>query len=299
MSFAAAPARAADGPSSVAPSEATTSAKASGIPSNPEFVDEQNGSDLKLRAENGSMSRISMKGDLSYAGPSLGNLSAPNQPNIDGAVGNFAQTFGGNLSMRYRFNSDTTMSAGTGLSVNHPFHGMDRLNVADPFISADRAFRSGKLQMRNGATLIVATTPDYREVGEAGGLGYFNALVYDLGNSRFSASLDTSAYYWLFDRAYNLSSDGSAQQWFVNVLPTLKYNFNDDLNLYAALLYQWDNYRRSAGAFDLAQRTTIARFGLGYGIAKNVYFAPYLQSYVSNLSLETTSINISTIFSLL
>ena len=111
ISLATVPAHSAEDSNGAAPSEATSSVKASSIRKNPAFVDENKASDPKLRAENGSMSRYSLKGDLSYTGPSLGNLSAPNQPNIDGAVGNFAQTFGGSLSVRYRFNSDTAVNA--------------------------------------------------------------------------------------------------------------------------------------------------------------------------------------------
>jgi hypothetical protein len=49
----------------------------------------------------------------------------------------------------------------------------------------------------------------------------------------------------------------------------------------------------------LWNKTVSLRLGLGYAFTRDVYFAPYVQSYVTKLALDTTSINVSGVFSVL
>src|SRR5262249_29886831 len=127
------------------------------IPKNEKFEDTGTLTDPKLRVDDGSLSRYSLKSKWIYRGPTLGDFSAPDQPNPDGSVGNYAQALKGQLMGRYRFNSTQALSLGGGLVLNHPLQGMDRTDMKDPFLNYDIAANFYGLEMRNSPGLILTT----------------------------------------------------------------------------------------------------------------------------------------------
>ena len=296
------PSRAESSRASAAESGATLTEKKDGLIENRKFEDPHTLTDPKLRADDGSLSHYSMKGNLTYLGPTLGDISAPDQPNPDGVVGNFAQAIKGSVMARYRIDSNSSISAGTGISLNHPFHGFDRTDANNPFIAYDFSLRAAGLQMRNSPGLTLATVPNYTAVGEVGGLTWDNSLVYAIGGSRFAAALDTNFSYWIFNRAYRSGSvksggDGLATQYSISTYPGVKYNVTDSFSVNASTGFQFYNPRLDSSA--IWSRTALVRAGVGYAYRRDVYFAPYIQSYLTNLAADATSINASAIVNLL
>ncbi len=271
---------------------------------NQKFEESHTLTDARLKAESGSLSKLSTKFSLSYFGPTFGDFAAPDQPNPDGSVGSFSQAIRGSVAARYRLSPDRAMSAGTGISINHPFHGWDRTDVNNPFISYDFNSRMGKLQMRNSPGAIVATVPEYIEIGEVGGVNWNNSLVYRIGESKFAVSFDSGIDYWIYSRAYRpgpkrLGGDGRAQQWTLAWYPGAKYYFSDALNVYSSAAFQLYNPRESENLSVLWNRSVSVRLGTGYAHSRTFYFATYVQSYVENLSWDMTTFNMSGVFSLL
>jgi hypothetical protein len=271
---------------------------------NKKFEESHTLTDAKLKAESGSLSRVSGKLSLSYFGPTFGDFSAPDQPNPDGTVATYSQAFRGSVSARYRLNPDSAVSAGTGISINHPFHGWDRTDVNNPFLSYDFSSRFGKLQMRNSPGIVIATVPDYTEIGEIGGVNWNNSLVYRVSDSKFALSFDSGFDYWIYKRTYRPGSrrdggDGRAQQYTIAWYPGFKYNFRDYLQMYSSMGFQLYNPREAEDLGVLWNRTVSIRLGLGYSHSRDFYFAPYIQGFVENLSWDMTTINMTGVFSVL
>lgn len=283
--------------------EATSTTSSSTFLTNKKFEDSQTLTDAKLKAEAGSLSRLSMKASLSYFGPTFGNLSDPEQPNPDGSVGSYSQALKGSLSARYRLSPDSTVSAGTGISFIKPFHGWDRTDVSNPFISYDYSSRFGKLQMRNSPGLTISTVPNYTAIGQLGGVGWDNSLVYGIGGG-FAVSFDTSFNLWIFNRGYRpgptkKGGDGNASLYSISWYPGLKYNFSDKLNINTSAGFSLQNPRSAFDESVLWNKTVSLRLGVGYAFSRDVYFAPYVQSFVTQLALDTTTINVAGVFSVL
>lgn len=289
---------------SAATATSRITAPSSKVLKNKGFEETQTLTDAKLRADAGSLSMWSAKASLAYFGPTLGDFSAPDQPNPDGSVGSYSQAIKGSISVRYRTSAERAFSAGTGVSFNHPFHGMDRVDANNPFLTYDFANRFGDLQMRTSPGVTVSTVPNYTAVGQLGGLMLDNSMVYSIGRSGLALSFDTNVSYWIFSRSYRPGStkaggDGLASQYSVSWYPGLKYSISDRFNVNTSAGFMLYHPRQLADDLAMWNRSVTLRLGLGYAVTRDFYVAPYLQGFTNNLSPEMTTLNVAGVFSVL
>lgn len=275
-----------------------TSGKISEVLKNRKFEETKEITDAKLKADGGSLSKYSLSFNLSYYGPTLGDLGAKDQPNPDGSIGTYETALGGSLGARYRLSSDSSISAGTGLKAIHPFHGMDRFDTNNPYLSYNVFNRVGALQMRNSPGISVITIPNYTRVGEFASMSYDFSMVYNLGRSRFALGLDSSLGYFLYNREYR-KKDGKSSRYNLAFYPALKYNFTDKLNLNTSLSLSFWNPRGRDDQWSMLNRSVNQRLALGYAVTRDIYVSPYLTFYPNNLTTDGTTLNFSTVFSLL
>lgn len=254
--------------------------------------------DPKLRADDGSMSKYSIKFNVSYYGPTLGDLSAKDQPNPDGSVGMYATSLGGSISARYRISPTQALALGTGVKAIYPLHGIERFDVNNPYLSYDMSSRRGRLQMRNSPGVSYITVPNYKKIGEYGALNFGNSLVYDLEDSRFAIGLESDFGYYLYDRPYE-RTDGKASRFSLSFAPNVKYRFNDRLNMNTSFSVNFWNPRSLSNEWALWNRSPTQRLGLGYAWSKVVYLSPYLYFYPNRITTDSVSMNLSAVFSLL
>ena len=278
---------------------------------NKKFEETNTLTDPALKAADGSLSRYSFKGSLSYSGPSLDNLSAQKQPNPDGTNANYAQRISGSVTANYRLTAVTSISGGTGITDNYPFSGTPTYETNNPFLAYNMADRWGNLQMRNMPEVIYTTAPVYANVGEVGGLEYLNGLVYTFEKSNWAMSLDTTAYYWIFGRGYQAADAkaGTVQQYVLNMKPGVKYNMSDKVVAYSNLIFEWYNPRDLSGdGSKIWHRADGLSAGIGYAHSRDIYISPYITTYpwTGNAGASTptvaenqTTINLTTTFSLL
>lgn len=281
---------------SVAPQESKM--KLDEVVKNKKFEDDKEITDSRLKADSGSLSRYSLKFSLAYFGPPIGDISNKNQPNPDGSLGVYATSLSGSISGRYRFDSKSAVSVGTGVSALTPFHGVERTDVKTPFISYDRNSRLGDVQMRNSYGASVTTVPNFRSVGQYASLSYDNSLVYNFGITGFAAGIDSSVNVFLYEREY-IKKDGKASRYVLGFYPQVKYNFSDSTNIYTSLALNFWNPRARENETDLLNKTLTGRLGMGIAYNRDIYFAPYLNFYPDALKADTTTISFSTIFSIL
>lgn len=265
---------------------------------NKKFEDNREITDSKLKADSGSLSRYSLKFSLSYFGPPVGDLSNKYQPNPDGSIGVYSTSLGGSISGRYRFDKQSALSLGTGVSALTPFHGVERTDVKTPFVSYDRSTRLGEVQMRNSLGGSLTTVPNYRDVGQVGTLSLDNSVVYNLGNSGFATGVDVDFSYFLYERDYR-TSDRKASTYHLGVFPQLKYNFTDKVNVYTSVAMSFWNPRATDDSSVMLNKTLSGRLGMGMAFNRTVYFAPYLNFYPDNIRADTTTVSFSTVFSIL
>ena len=287
-----------------ASSQSTSSESQSTTPlkevlSNKKFQETNEVTDAKLKAEAGSLSRYSMKGNLSYYGPTIGDLSAKDQPNPDGSRGTYETALSGTVGIRYRLDSTSSVSGGTGLKVIHPLHGAERTDVQTPFLSYDVTSRTAAgIQMRNSFGLSYVTIPTYVEVGEVASASYDISSVYNLGDSRFAVGLDGNVSYFIYNRSYQ-KSDRGASRGSVAIYPTLKYSINDQWGFATSTSINWLAPRDRSNETVLLPRTVTQRVGISYGYSRTIYVYPYLTVFPTRMAWDTTTMNISTTFSIL
>ena len=269
---------------------------------NKKFEDDEKLTEPKLRAEAGSLSQYSFKSKIIYRGPTLGDWSAPDQPNPDGSPGNYAQALKGTITGRYRLSSDQALSAGGGLVINHPFHGMDRTDFRDPFFNYDLASRIDELQMRSSPGLTIVTTPDLQAVGQYFDFTFDQSLYYELGSSRFGLGSDNNFTWFYYNRPYKNGSkkkggDGLAPQYSISMNPQLKYAFSDRLTVYGGPTFSVYNPRQLTNHYSLWNSSALFRLGLSYSPDRNKYFAVYFDTYPTMMTSNSTTLNAQTIFS--
>lgn len=265
---------------------------------NPKLEDDHQITDNKLKAEQGSLSKYSLKTSLSYNGPPIGDLSNSNQPNPDGTIGNSSTAIGGSVSGRYRFNRETAMSLGTGINALTPFQGVSRFDVRTPTLTYERVFRVDDWQFRNAPGVSVVTVPEYIKVGEFASLNYDASAYRYLGTSGFRAGTDVSFGYYLYNRNYE-DADKKAYQYTLSFYPGVKYSATDKLSISTSLSVSFANPREVKNQSVMLNKTLSQRLGLEYSITREIFIAPYLNFYPKSLHANSTTINVSTIFSVL
>ncbi len=284
---------------STAPSDSAQSSKSESGTFNKKFEESSTITDNHLKAALGSLSRYSARFNLSYYGPPVGDLSALNQPNPDGVVTQNATALSGSVGMRYRLNSDSSLSLSVGVSDKYIFHDEQKFDINNPFLSYDTAFKLGPVQMLSAPNLSLITSDVYKKIGASYAAGYTIAAIYNLGTSRFAIGTDLSLSHVFFDRDYKKKTDGKVRRSSLSISPVLKYNATSKLSVQTSLGISEYNPRSDESSFTLYGRTISQRLGLGYAFTRDIYISPSLQFYPKAMALRTTTFNVSSIFSIL
>lgn len=289
--------------STLALSQTTTTAETQTMTSdvkikNKKFEDTREITDAKMRADLGSLSRYSFKLDLGYNGPTIGKPLEKDLPNPDNMRRVNATNIKGNISGRYRLDSNSALFLGGGLSALYPFHGMNRMDVNTPQVGYDMFHRVGDAQMRNAFGVSFETVPTYQAVGIAGGLNYIGSTLFDIGTSGFTSGVDLMFFYKVYNRDYQ-ATDGNTPRYTGILSPSLKYNFSDRASLGTNLGFAFWNPRAMDNTTALLPQTVTQKLSFGYAFKKTVFVSPYLNFYPGKLAMDTTTVNLSTVFSLL
>ncbi len=257
--------------------------------------------DQKLKADEGSLSRYSVKVNVSYAGPGITDLENKDQPNPDHVVNTFQTKLIGSIGARYRIDGVSALNLGTGVTAIHPLHGWERTDVNSPFVAYDRSARVADIQMRSTLNASLVTTPEYLMSGEVASSYYELDLVKELGASRFAAGFDTKLDYFFYSRSYlsTAKSDRGAAQNYLSFYPNIKYRVSDKFNLNSSLSVMFYNARQLDDRLALWSRTLTQKIGIGYSFARDIYLNPYITVYPQQLASDTTTFNLGAVFSIL
>jgi hypothetical protein len=270
--------------------------------------------DAELKSREGSRSVFSLKANFSYYGPTLEDLSTVNQPNLDGAVTGTAVGPSGSVGARFRFDPTTSVTVNAGLMDQYLFTDHPAtLDVNNPYITYDKSFKVGKVQMVASPGVTWVTSNVYRAAGERAGLDARLYSSYNIGETPISVGASTTASYYFFDRAYipdhkgintfthkpGIVGDGKIRQISITVAPVIKYNVTSKFNVNTSWGFNFFNPRYYESGVKLNSRVVNEWVGIGYAITRDIYINPYIQFYPTQFSWKTATMNLSTVISLL
>lgn len=261
--------------------------------------------DSELRSRLGSRSRLSMKFELEYDGPPVGDLSAADQPNPDGTVAPTATGVSGSIGTRYRLSPESALSLNVGVTDQYLFHGSQQtLDVNDPFFFYERSFRAAGIQMVGMFGGSYVTSNVFKSKGEVGGLDERLYSSYHFAGVPLSISNTTKLQYYFFDRAFiygpvKKGGDGKVRELGLVEAPGLKYHFSDRLNVNTSWHFNFFHSRGIPDPTGINSRLMFERVGAGYAITRDIYVDPYIQFFPTEFSWRTATMNVTTVFSLL
>jgi len=278
----------------VAPASSSTVLKDETL--NKQFNENHDITDAKLKADSGSLSRYSLKFNLTYTGPTLSDFSEKDQPNPDGSVGSYQTALGGSMGARYRLSPKSSAGISTGLKAIHPFHGAERVDVSNPALTYDYSARVADVQMKNAPGFVYRTVPEFTRVGQYGMLYDNHSIVYELGLSGFALGVDMAAGVFLYNRDYE-KTDGKSARYSFEFNPNVKYNFSDKLSVVTISNISLWNPRSHQDQFALLNKSVNQKLGLGYAYTRDIYLNPFLTFYPQHLAWSGMTFNFTSIFS--
>ncbi len=274
------------------------------------FQEDRRITDIELKAQAGSLSRYSLKFDLSYAGPPIDNLSDPEMPNPDNRPRANRTSLAGYMGARYRVNSNEAWNLSTGLKWFTPYQTMAGEHVdkgrgekdyefANPQLAYDLTYPMGPTQGRSTFKGSYTTADYYTDRGQRANVGFTQATKYTILQSRWilGGAIDLDYYY--FEREYNPRTDGRVSNYGVNFIPSLEYKLRDSLNLRTSIAYTFTNFRQTGSWFKWDQFMVNQRLGVGWALSRDIYFNPYITFFPGDPAIRTTSLSFSTVFSIL
>jgi hypothetical protein len=183
--------------------------------------------------------------------------------------------------------------------------------VSNPYISYDKSFVLGGVQMVAAPGVTWVTSETYRSKGERAGLDARLYTSKGIGDTRFSWGTSLTGSYYFFDRDYvadhkvgsgksaKTVGDGKIARMSVTFAPSLKYNVTQKLNVNTSFGFNFFNPRMYDSAFKFQSRLMNEWVGVGYAITRDIYINPYVQIYPTQFTWKTASMNLSTVISLL
>ena len=270
--------------------------------------------DAELKSREGSLSRFSLKANFSYFGPTFEDTTITNQPNPDGTLTASAVGPSGSVGARYRFDPTTSVTMNAGLTDQYLFTTKPaNLDINNPYVTCDKSFKVGAIQMVASPGMTYITSNVYRDVGEAAGLDARLYSSYNIGNSPISLGAATTASYYFFNRDYvpddanarargkykTVLHDGKVRQVSITLAPVVKYNVTSKFNMNTSLGFNIFNPRYYESSVKMNSRVVNEWVGVGYAITRDIYINPYVQFYPTQFSWKTATMNLSTVISLL
>ena len=249
----------------------------------------------ELRAYAGSMSKISVKTSLSYSGSQIGSPFQDSYRKVDSkSASENLTSLSGSISGRYRIDRKRTLDFGSGLKAVTPFHGTDRVDVKDPYLSYSKVDRNGALQYRGSFGVSATTDNFYSGLGQVGSGSFSYGMKYYLGESRFRLSLNGLVRAFFYDEDVSTRLDLS--DYYMGFFPGLDYGLSDRLSIKTSLSLSVKKLKRkplSTWKSDILSQ----RLGSGISISPVIYLYPYVNFFPDRFTWATSTLSVSTTFS--
>ena len=270
---------------------AVTTSSESPAPSNSTSSEQQDQegevTNAKLRAEMGSKSRFSLSADLSYAGSSLRKPFDDNQPNPDNDPTQSPTRIAGDVSVRYRIDSASSITAGTGIGIVRPFTTPLKkytVEVSDPFLAYNYARKVGGITRVNKLQSSVMTSEYYTGQNIFASLDASDvSLIGGIGGTDLSVGLALSAGMYFYDGFEESRGPKGATSYQVGFAPFAEYQLNDTFMLRSVVGFYYRNLV-TENLFTLVPNRVYQTLGLGIAFTPEIYLYTYVRHHPGDVS---------------
>ena len=242
----------------------------------------------KMRAESGSKSRYSASFNM--------GLDAGTLDEVD------ANSFGAEISGRFRINKNMSINAGIVTSVVSPLEGadstqdnyLDKFDVGTPFVKISHYSRTGNLMLNYEGSIAFFTNSEETDLGLLAQANIGSTALYDFRNG-IHAGVEADIFSTFADgRDLNVNFDDVS----LRLIPFAEYAINDQLNLRTALSFGVGHSRFSQADGGHWENADVRHsFGLGYAPTRDIYIFPNITvaagDFYADAELENSSIGVN------
>ncbi len=259
----------------------------------------------RLRATLGSKSKWSVRTASAFQGGSIKKPLDQNRPNYRGAVATPTATyFYSDVAIKRRLGDMDSLNFGTGLTLYKPFHrtldestnsgkGARNLNISNPYLEYNLAYKIGNLQASTAGTYIHSVNDfDVSDVKSIGTFDITQTLIGELtSNLSFGAAISISKT--LYKGSGDFDGQGNAKVNFEPaIFPFAEYTFNDTYSFRTVFGYfQFQEFANEKGEYK--QLTPYQSMGIGISVNRDVYIYPNIQIAPKDISADRTNIGLS------
>jgi hypothetical protein len=262
--------------------------------------------DARLRAQSGSTRAFSASLSLSYNGASLEKPFDDVRPNVEGSVNQSPVTVSGVVGLRYRFSTNTSLWAATGISRPRPFQNEagDRWEANNVMLHLNRTFKWADLQISSTWLGYVWTQDFMRAVNSVGTVGHSLSTLGQFGQTKFRWGAGGTLSYSYYDgdrsvfRGQSVDVRSMQQDWTFAVSPSLQYRFNDLFNVYTALQLLTLGHTRDRPADDFERFPVSQNLGVGITVARDFFLSPNIDFRPQDPRADQTTVNVSAFINL-
>lgn len=256
----------------------------------------------RMRAANGSKSKISASVGLGYTGASLEDPLDGIRPNLSGtAQDQSTSRFTSSLSGRYRIDQNQSLAAGIGLQILQPFQKNENLNtnqdnlkranevnVQNPFASWTSSYKVGDYQSSTTIDYNHFTDKVTKNAGINGYTSFNQTFMKAWGTSGISSGVAFSIGQYFKDGDARATARRD-----LGIYPMAEYQIND--TFVARTVFGYFNYNNNDGDSALAFRRTYEYQSVGLGIvaSRNVWIYPNIQFVPDELDAGFTNLSVS------
>lgn len=228
-----------------------------------------------LRAETGSKSKWSISLTGNYQGASLEKPFDKDRPNLTNDAYAPRVRMGGDIGVRYRMSKNASVSAGTGWSIERPFHEAKRGDVSTPYVGINNATKAWGLQHVSSAMASLATDSDDLDLSMLGVFSLGHTMIYDFDGSASSVGLSLDGWVAAFN-SDDVAADSQRDYGF-GAYPFFEYVFNDTFNFRTVFRPWMYSHTRAQRAGEYMHIPWTQSVGLGIAITRDIFLYPNFQ----------------------
>ncbi len=257
--------------------------------------------DPEIRSDMGSMSKWSLSSNISYDGSTLDDILGDTRPNANVPSRPYSTYMSGSLKGRYRIDKMSSITAGTGFSVEKPFQDeAGELEFQNPNISYGLVHKNGPWLGSFFSSLDIYTT-DYdtnrRQRKFRMNVGY--TIKYkNIANSNFTVGMMFYGAKYFFNRDYQEGDYSKNTDLYMKVKPKLQYRISKMFSLSTEISFPVAVYRQDVAHMTFHSSSIYQKIGLGTSFTPEVYLYTYLNLYPENYRFDNTYYGLSLTMSL-
>lgn len=253
----------------------------------------------RLRAESGSKSPFSFSLSLGYSGGAINDPFDKDRPNIYGNAEEQTDTsIDGDISARYRFTKNDSISVGAGFSLLDPW-GHSVADISNPYIAYSRVYKIGQFQTITGLDY-TRGTDDYWEANKLSEVvGISHNMMARIKDTGFTLGVSFGFNQYFYEGRSSQFSKDKQTNFSLGIYPQLEYVFNQTYSFRTVFGYfNFKNYRNDDST-ELTRAYEYQSVGVGISVTRDIYIYPNIQFLMDDVDEDKTNVAISATINLL